>query len=651
MGKWLAWVVRLGGMLHTWAGPLFAWACLTGPKWPRPLLPTLLAAGVVLPGVFWLDRDVFRFDRPFDPNPNSAISIEMAVNRILLGSPSACTWAPPDGKGIRDLLNQPEVLSQVVLDLPAQVTPSPQEYARSTSTFLINEPGLLLVDDAILRLVSGLTVHGLIRAHAVLQAACLALLALLLLRVGFSPLLAGAALHLGLLVLARVNEEFPVGQYPLMVAVLLALLAVFGLALSLGAHRRAWATAPALVAAGLVSGLLCSLRTSYAPAALALLALYLLLSVLDLVPRRALSAWRALALTGLALACFVAGYRLFGAACLDPIRREAEEANCSNYVHHAIGHPLVLSLALTPEPHDALAQREGIAWDDKVGVSLAHRIDPQVDFLDAHYDVAMLTYYAKLWFYYPEEMRDLYAAKLDIAGVDCIPYLQALAGGVEGAPGGEGFLGLKALARRLSWPLNLLPKGSQWLLAFAGLVGLAVLLARWTGPGPAFALGGLGALGCLQILEAAAIDPYFSLNYHTPLLLLTLFAGVVPYQLGLDALAWVLRADGRLARLRFAHAAPGQEEESRLPPLPARPDAAPLAQTTRAAPLASMCPQPLRLARSGPSAYNPPPHVSPGTGGDRTRCARQTSKRQRRPSSAGSSPAWSPPAAATRGPP
>jgi hypothetical protein len=522
-----AWLGRGGALVARGLGAL----CASRLGRPRPWRQTLLAAALLVPAVLWLHRGAFDSRRPVRADGHAAMSLEIAVNRLEFGTLSAMGRDQVTGDSIhKRVAEDPEILSQRVLDLPSRVEPSREGYAALLVPFVNNENSLMLLDEALLRLAPGLTVTGLALAHLAVKAACLAVFALLLLRAGFSPVLAGAALHLGLLIVSRLGADCPLSLHPLLAPAVLLYLAVLGLALTAGAHRRAWATAGVLAGAGLAAGFLANLRTSYAPVAGCLLLLYLLVGALDL-RRCGAGGLKIAALSCLGLAAFVGGYRAFTAACIDPIQALAAQAEYT-YTRHVIGHPLVLSLALAPPPHDELARREGITWDDGRGLDLAHRIDPAVEYLDDHYDEALLAYYAKLWLYYPGEMRDLYAAKLDKAGVDCLAFADEL-----GVP-----------SDWLSWPLGLLPTGRQWLLAFGALTLGALLVGRWLGAAASFTLAGLAATAALLLLEAAAVVPTFCLQYHSLLQYCALLAGLLPYQLGLDAVMLLGRTAVRLMR-------------------------------------------------------------------------------------------------------
>jgi hypothetical protein len=533
---------------------------MTGKGVPRGLTVLALTA-VLLAAVLWLDRDFFRRPEALAFGRHAAISLEIAVHRQRFGEQSVITDHPLKQAGIRALLMDPaRDHSGPVADFPERLADSTEAYASRLVPILNNENSLMLLDYALLRLAPGVTLEGLRLAHLGLIVACLSAFALVLVWEGFSPLLAGAVLHLGLLVVGELNRTQPLAVYPLLAPALLLYLALLGAALAAGAHRRIWTAAGALAVVGLAAGFLCNLRTSYAPITAVLLLLYALVAALDL-RRRGAGGWRVALVGGLGLVAFGGGYRLFSAACIDPIK-EAPVTADFNYAHHVIGHPLVLSLALAPPPHDALAQREGIAWDDLCGLKLARRIDPAVRYLDGHYDAALLTYYLKLWLYYPDEMGHVYAAKLDRAGVDCFRYLNDLATAEQTA----GKEGLGTISTWLRWPLRLLARGSQWLLALAVLAVLAVLAGRRLGPAAAFTLAGLAAAAALLLLEAAAVLSGFYLPHQSPLLLCVLLAGLAPYQLGLDLALRLGRAAGRRVGRLLRWGGTGAEEAPAAPP-------------------------------------------------------------------------------------
>lgn len=86
--------------------------------------------------------------------------------------------------------------------------------------------------------------------------------------------------------------------------------------------------------------------------------------------------------------------------------------NNYNYAYHAIAHPLVLALGV---PENTLSRREGIVWNDSIGLKLAKKIDPQTTYLDKSYEKALFIYYMNLWKGYPKEMLNIYSQKWKMA--------------------------------------------------------------------------------------------------------------------------------------------------------------------------------------------------------------------------------------------
>jgi hypothetical protein len=117
--------------------------------------------------------------------------------------------------------------------------------------------------------------------------------------------------------------------------------------------------------------------------------------------------------------------------------------------HHPVAHALVLGLAV---PENDLSRREGIAWEDSVGLTLARRIDPQVVYLREGYESALFRYYFRLWAEHPWEMLGIYVEKLRVAGRSMISKLLASAIGP------------------LAWPLAWVPNGGL-LALYAAFFG------------------------------------------------------------------------------------------------------------------------------------------------------------------------------------
>ena len=272
--------------------------------------------------------------------------------------------------------------------------------------------------------------------------------------------------------------------------------------------------------AGLFTGFSSNMRSSHLPLHVGLFALFAVATVactirLGLSPaetrrRRAvtLAAWTA---TGAAL--FFAAYSLFGAVFIKTLPKTS-----FNSSYHSIAHPLVLAVAVPPNP---LSRREGILWDDSVGQNLARRTKPDVYYIGAGYDDALFSDYAGLWRRHPQEMWRIYRLKAEIAGTGAVRPIALTPQGV-----------FERLLLPVSWITN-----GVLLLVLLGAVFLASAAEVWRSQSPlALLIGLMAASGAAILVESALIVPYFILQYHSTLLFVLIFLSIVAYWQGLLAL-------------------------------------------------------------------------------------------------------------------
>ena len=172
-----------------------------------------------------------------------------------------------------------------------------------------------------------------------------------------------------------------------------------------------------------------------------------------------------------------------------------------DFSYHTIFHPLVLSVGVPMTP---FSQREGITWNDAVGLVLARRIDPSAKYLSKEYEQALSTYYFSLWKRYPSEMRGVYIAKARLAGTELAAS--------EDVPDWS-----VTFPRRL---LRQVPSGFRLLALLVGCAALgAVLYLR--SKAPALLLMTMaGTAATLLMVESIVIVPRYFLTYHASLLLL-----------------------------------------------------------------------------------------------------------------------------------
>jgi hypothetical protein len=516
----------------------------------RPLpagTPLALTAAVTVLALV-IDGHVLRdYTQPVPNDGHAMNSLELAINRAETGSISDidARKAAGEAAGICALLpDNAAMLAEPLRALPDRLAGSREEYARGLRPWLQNENSLMLLDYGLLRLAPGLTLRGLIRAHLLVKIGCLAAFTFFLLRLGASPAAALVAFHLGLLITAKVNETHPVSVYSLLLPVVLLLAAALGLGLSFGAHRRLRYAVPALAGAGLLGAFLVNLRTSYLPVLAALVLTYAACAAARLGGGAAGSRLRRAALAGLPLLAFLGGYRAFTATLIDPVVRHT--ASCdSKFSYHVVALPLVLCLSVPP---CELARREGIRYDDPCGLTLARRLDPTVTYLGPRYDRALFAYYVKLWLLSPGQMRDVYAAKLRLAGADAFRYLDGLAADEP----------LRRAGHLTAAPLRPLasPGGAAYLALFAAALLAAWAVGRRLDPATAFALAALGVTGGLLLTESAVLFSAFHLPYHGPLLFLMGCVGLLAYQGAADGAAWLVARAARLGRLAEAVAPP-----------------------------------------------------------------------------------------------
>jgi hypothetical protein len=446
-------------------------------------------------------------------------SLEIAFNRAFCGTGSKLSPSFPIA---RHLEAHPERLDIPLVDVAGELAGSAAAYCSTVvQPFLNNENSLMLEMALILKARPRLSLRGLGWWLQASRIVALLLLAYVLLENGASLSFAGIVLSLSLGILAYLGSTSYYSVYPFL-AVLLAL-AVACLSLSL--QRRLPLSGlghPASTFfAGWLTGFAVNMRSSHLPVYLTLLALYFLAGAR--LVRSSRPGWpsrRRLGWLGIGVLSAVVGYALFTVWFIRPLSQDT--ASGQSHPHHPVAHALVLGLAV---PENDLSRREGIAWEDSVGLTLARRVDPQVVYLRQGYESALFRYYFRLWAEHPREMLGIYVAKLRVAGHSMISKLLA-------SPIGP-----------LAWPLAWVPNGASFLVLYAALFALSVFVhVRFEFP-LAFTLALLTAAGLLLQLESALVYPVFDMTHHAT----QLFCFLV-----LAALAWQLPFEGASRALRSA---------------------------------------------------------------------------------------------------
>jgi hypothetical protein len=310
----------------------------------------------------------------------------------------------------------------------------------------------------------------------------------------------------------------------------MAMIALYPLMLSLPSRSRARQIAWPLVA-GLWTAFVVNMRTSYLPLCVGGALLYACALMLESngTGLRTVQRLRPVAMTAVS---FVIGYTVFQYSFIPQNRVVASD----NLSYHVFFHPLVLSIGL---PENAFSRREGIEWDDSVGLTLAHRVNPSAIYLTKEYEQAMAEYYVSLWKRYPAEMRQVYLEKAKLAATEMMELADVPDPAVN-------------FARRV---LRRLPNG-LWLLSL--LVGFTIVAAwqyvRWKAPIVMLAIL-IGATATMLMLESMLIVPRYFISYHAPLLWLYCTVTFILIQLVAAAIARVhpLDAPGAMPPVREIH--------------------------------------------------------------------------------------------------
>jgi hypothetical protein len=398
-------------------------------------------------------------------DPQAMVSLDRAVGAVHCGD------ARPHTSGQIFAISAERLGAIRARDLPGDTLGSLEAYCASLPHHVMSaDNSLVLLEAAVLALMPRATIQDLARALVWTKVTCFFIFGLALLRIGTPWPIALAAILFGVGVLREANPGFSYSIYPFLAPLLAVYIASAILAVRAENFRfLAWMALGAL--AVFVSGM----RTSHAPIALGIFVLCLCL----LGNRRKI----AVALTGFAVGLL---------ACLSAYQFLLVDPEVKYLTRHPVGHPLVLALAIPP---NRLAEREGITWNDSVGVEIARRVDSKATYLTHEYDKALMSYYFALWRKHPYEMAAIYWSKLKLAGVSAKAW--------AGARGGM---------FRLLWPLHLVVNGAVLAGLYAAGLALAIFWRR-------SALWSLLCLSALMLLaEQAAVYPAFVMSYANPLL-------------------------------------------------------------------------------------------------------------------------------------
>jgi hypothetical protein len=478
---------------------------------PRSPYRSLLLMVIVLTISFGISWKMTKFQVFPIGSGHTAVSMELAINRILCGKLSHFVQEAKHVEPIRNIVINnldPEMYNKSILLLYEQTAGSKEDYCKMVnSPYIHNENSLMFLNIATLYIFPNLTFKELNYIFFLIQVVCFAVFVFFLLYIGVSPMLSLLISLFGLTIIRFMNLHFYLAIYPFLMPLTLFLIALFGFALIFSLHQRGWKGITLVGIIGIFGGFFANLRTSYYPIILACFLCYAIFIFLDLLQKRKKNLTHCFLLVMITFLSFLIGMAGFHFTLVRTLNGIGGDHDLN---YHHIAHPLVLGLAI---PENDLSRREGIKWDDLNGLEIANRIDKDIQFMNKKYEKTLLTYYFALWSNYPAEMVNIYWNKLKMAGVT----LQWIKNITVNYPN------LKSASLLLSitmFPILLIPNGLFFLVLFLVITIAGFTIDRYINNGTAFTLSTLAILGLLLLLESAIINPQFHIQRNSCLLFL-----------------------------------------------------------------------------------------------------------------------------------
>lgn len=484
----------------------------------RSLLRALAYWLIVVAAVVLWYRDVVSGAPAITQGGHAELSMNLAINASFCGTTNRIAPARSIAWSLtarQDLMEEP--FSRIL----AAYAGSVDAYCRSvTQPYVNNENTLMWLIRACLWARPDASPAAVGRALAGMRVAMLLAFGLALLRTGASVMLSAASVLVGCAILRAVELRY--AGYPFLLTLPLLSISYYTIADGAVSDRvRPWTLSGIGAGAGLLTAFSVNVRSSHLPIYLSIFALFLFSVLRRMVPRDRKALVRS---TAAAAVAFVVGYGVFDQVWIRPLRATADPG-VTNYTYHAFAHALVLGLGY---PETALSRREGIAWDDMIGLTLARKTTPDVTYLGPTYEQALLKYYGRLWRRHTGLMLDAYAHKLRSAGTEVF-LSAALVGTQFGIP---------------RWPAERL---HAWTNGIVLMLLCAAMFAvpfrahlRSDAPLP-LAAALVGLTGCFVILESFLTLSIFVAMYFSFLLFTVFFAWLWLVQRGIDHVAarWI----------------------------------------------------------------------------------------------------------------
>ncbi|HVZ23084.1 MAG TPA: hypothetical protein VG871_18555 [Vicinamibacterales bacterium] len=346
----------------------------------------------------FVHRDLYAGRAPLTGVSHAQRSFDAAVNAAYCGKPD---WYSARYSVHTFLTTRPDLMSHPMRNVVAAQAVSVDDYCvKVNDPIVLEENSLHWLERFALWSNAHMTPDHLVQFLGACRMCMLLVFGFALLRSGASVLFSLASVVIAGDVAGGARDT----AYTFAMALPLLHAGLYGIALSLEAIKRRgaglWVFALGM---GVLTAFSAGMRTNQMPIGIGMFAVFL-----------AAIAWRArrpVTMTPLiaAVVAFAVGYGAYMAVFVVPLRNPKLE----NYIYHPFAHPLVLGLGV---PENELSRREGIQWNDEVGLAIAKRVVPDVAYLGPHYDTALLEYYGGLWRREPREMLSVYLLKLRSTG-------------------------------------------------------------------------------------------------------------------------------------------------------------------------------------------------------------------------------------------
>lgn len=484
-------------------------------SWKTTLIVTSLVLAVAIP---FSGQPISFLVNSLPNDGHSLISFEMALNSCICNKQSSLSFKYP----IRFLiLEDVTLLHTPVSNLPSLVAKSNENYCKTIIPFTNNENSLMFIDSLILKLNPNITVEKIGQILVLIRIAVLMFFIFVCIRLGLSPFFAGILFISGTYVQSMTNQSYLFTLYPFLMTMVIALISFVVLLMELKFHQSIFRSFIACLLLGFLGAFFFNLRTSYLPFIIVSLLTFSIFSLYEI--RKKIKSTKIMLLISVStFACLFFGFQSFQVLYYQPIAKLFQDTVHYNRAYHVVGHPLVLGLSI---PDNALSQREGIRWDDTAGEALAKTIDPDAGYLNSNYERAMLTYYAKLWIYYPNEMIEIYWKKWKLSVTGVFTFMKQSINTTEKVGSIKKFFVKLIIA-----PMYYIPNGFFYSILFIlSSIFFMFKRAHWNlGTRVSFSLFSITAF--LIALESTIISPTFYLQYHNALLFIILFLILIFYQ-------------------------------------------------------------------------------------------------------------------------